>query len=438
MKTAQTTRETRDGNPGTAVDAVAGSPKVKRGRPVMAAVGCALILMTGFGAMSVYNAMAPLLQAGMSTTLSGYSFGPMIATIAAFVGSLIGARVIDRIGTRVCMLLGTLCIGVALVLSGLATEPWLWYVANLFNGFTLAFGAQAAAAGVIAEFYGDRAPSVFGVVVGVMAFLLAGEVALESALLAQFDYRTVLYIFAAVSVAIGLFANLVLIGPRGKAGVRGEEGGATQVDLEARSDENVEGVTLSEALRSPVLYLFFLAMFAAAFPYQGYSAYGAYYFTNGGLSASVSAALLSAYALFTALLSLGAGVASRKFGASATAVVVFVFFAIGIALTIWWGSNGIFPIVVAGVFFGAFSGLVQTLPALFTPQIFGMRDYTAINAVGISGMHCGSAVVFIVLATIMDTFGYDAGFWLLAVAGIVAMALFLVCKAASPLRKKDR
>lgn len=408
---------------------VKGDPKA-----IKAAIGCAIVLMVGFGSCSIINAAAPSITAGINATLLEYSVGPMLATLTAFIGSLVGAKVIDVITPRRCLLLGTFCVTAVMVIASAATAPWMWYAANILNGVVLAIGAQAAAAGVVAEYYGDRAPSVFGVVIGVMAFLVAGEVLVESMLLAVMDYRQVFLVFAALSLCLGLFANLVLIGrvPRGAKAAAG-------ADIETPEGAGSgPGVTLKEALKTPVLYLFFLAMFIAAFPYQGYSAYAAYYFTAGGLDASLSASLLSGFALFTAVFSLASGALARKFGASLVSVVVFVGFSCGIGLMLLWGANGGVPTLLISVVLCSLIGLVQALPALFIPQIFGMRDYTAINAVGMAGMHGGSTILFIVIAVVMEAFGYDAGFLMLAGCALASMVLFITGVVFGPMRRPEK
>lgn len=430
-------------------------PRAGNIRATAAAVGCALILMTGFGSMSVINAAAPLIMNGIGATLVSYSMGPMIATLAAFAGSLVAAKVIDLITPRACLVIGTVCVTAVLAIIGFANDLVAWYAANVLNGVVLSFGSQAACAGIVAEYYGQRSPSVFGVVVGAMAFLVAGEVLVESVFLAVFDYRTVFFVFSAFSFVVGMFANFVLIGFKPKAasvpssagasGDAGQRGGAIDFD----GSESVEagggfegpeehGLTLGQAMRSPVLYLFFAAMFVAAFPYQGYSAYGAYYFSYAGLDASSSAMLLSGFALFTAAFSLVAGFASRKLGASKVALAVFVGFAVGIALLVWWASLPVKGLLVwVSVAFCGLIGLVQTLPALFVPQLFGMRAYAAINAVGIGGMHAGSAVLFVVISVVMEAFGYNAGFVALAACGLASAALFLLAMGLSPIRHRS-
>lgn len=83
----------------------------------------------------------------------------------------------------------------------------------------------------------------------------------------------------------------------------------------------------------------------------------------------------------------------------------------------------------------ALIGPVQILPALFIPQLFGMKDYTAINAVGMGAFYLGGTAVFLIAAAIMQNVGFGMGFVVLAVSGVVACVLFLVAIAASPMRK---
>ena len=181
-------------------------------RPMMAAIGCAIILTVGLGSTSLLNAIAVLLVEGMNTDLVTYAFGPMLATIFAFLGSLVGTKLIDRITPKRCLLIGSVCTAIALTLFAMATGPVMWYIGNVINGIVLAIGAHASAAGVLSRFYGERTPTVFGVVVGVMSFIIAGLVFIESLLLQVFDYRTIIYGYAVIVLVLGVFSNVVLIG----------------------------------------------------------------------------------------------------------------------------------------------------------------------------------------------------------------------------------
>ena len=140
--------------------------------------------------------------------------------------------------------------------------------------------------------------------------------------------------------------------------------------------------------------------------------------------------------LFRSVVSLVSGKVSEKLGASISSIIVFAGFAAGIALLVMWLANAGDPMLYGGLVLCAFIGPVQILPALFIPQLFGMRDYTAINAVGMGAFYLGGAAVFLIAAAIMQNVGFAVGFIMLAVSGVVACILFLLAIAASPIRKK--
>ncbi len=422
-------------------------------RPMMAAVGCAIILTVGMGSTSLLNAIAVLLVEGMGIDLVTYAFGPMLATIFAFLGSLVGTKLIDKLTPKWCLLIGSICTTCALLLFAAATGPIMWYIGNVINGIVLAIGAHASAAGVLSRFYGERTPTVFGVVVGVMSFIIAGLVFIESMLLQVLDYRTIIFGYAALVLVLGIFSNLVLIGPLPKLAAPAPAPNAVQAE-DALSEANLTeaeaaaaasappeapaGITLKEALRTPALYLFFAAMVFASFPLNGFSAYSSNFLASGSLDPSFVVTLLSIFALLVAVVSLVSGKVSEKLGASVSSIIVFAGFAAGITLLVMWLANAGSPLLYGGLVLCAFIGPVQILPALFIPQLFGMRDYTAINAVGMGAFYLGGAAVFLIAAAIMQNVGFAVGFIVLAASGVVACILFLLAIAASPIRKRAR
>ena len=100
-----------------------------------------------------------------------------------------------------------------------------------------------------------------------------------------------------------------------------------------------------------------------------------------------------------------------------------------------WLSSLSDGMLYGGLVLCALIGPVQILPALFIPQLFGMKDYTAINAVGMGAFYLGGTAVFLIAAAIMQNIGFGMGFIVLAVSGVVACVLFLLAIAASPVRK---
>ena len=80
----------------------------------------------------------------------------------------------------------------------------------------------------------------------------------------------------------------------------------------------------------------------------------------------------------------------------------------------------------------------RILPALFIPQLFGMKDYTSINAFGMGGFYLGGAAVFVIVAAVMQNLGFNMGFIVLAGCGVAALVLFLLAIATSPIKRMKK
>ena len=139
------------------------------------------------------------------------SYVAMVATVSGFLFSLIGSKLINALGPKKSLLVGSLASAVFLCLIGSVDNLVALGLVSLAQGAVLGLGAHASCAGVIAGWYGDRMASVIGVVFGFSSFgstvfsLLAGQ------LLKVMSYHTILVSFGIGAAVIGVLANLLLI-----------------------------------------------------------------------------------------------------------------------------------------------------------------------------------------------------------------------------------
>ena len=72
--------------------------EVTKARATAAAVGCAIILTTGTGMTNVLNAMIPDIMVGLGNPpLTLFMLGPSVATIMAFLGSMVATQLIEKL-----------------------------------------------------------------------------------------------------------------------------------------------------------------------------------------------------------------------------------------------------------------------------------------------------------------------------------------------------
>lgn len=401
--------------------------RTSKAHAIAAAVGCALILTTGTGTTTVLNAMIPDLLEGTHATLPVFMIGPTLATIGAFLGSLVATKAIDKLTPKYSLLIGSVTVSLVLVIIAMATNVYLWIVANVLNGIVLSFGAHAAASGVVSRFFGKKTQSAYGFVAGGYYVMTALEVFLVAYFLSITDYRTTIWIFSGLSLLVGVFANLVLIGKVPKL--------PEETDDAPVEEKILVGITLKEALRTPSFYLLCAVIFLGAWALDGTSAFSTVFFTAHGVSPADAAAFLGVHTMFGAILMIAAGVITNRFGCRTTAFLVFACYGIGIGLLLTWAQTGALPLVYVGMAFTSTILMVSILSSLFIPDLFGLKDYVSINAAVMSAYFLGNATAMISLGGISEALGVDMAFVVIVALVVVATICMLASYALRPMKK---
>lgn len=186
---------------------------MRRERSVFAltsAIGCAIVIFLSIGVAGMFSLFIPEYMAEYGYSKMEMSYVAMVATVSGFLFSLIGSKLINALGPKKSLLVGSLASAVFLCLIGSVDNLVAW-PGEPGAGRCAGLGAQASCAGVIAGWYGDRMASVIGVVFGFSSFgstvfsLLAGQ------LLKVMSYHTILVSFGIGAAVIGVLANLLLI-----------------------------------------------------------------------------------------------------------------------------------------------------------------------------------------------------------------------------------
>lgn len=409
--------------------------EVTKARATAAAVGCAIILTTGTGMTNVLNAMIPDIMVGLGNPpLTLFMLGPSVATIMAFLGSMVATKLIEKLTPKWSLLIGTICVTLMLTVFAVADHVWMWIAANAVNGIVMSFGAHAAASGVTAKFWGSRTQSVYGIVSGVYSLMCAAEVFLGAWLLSIADYRTAMWFLVVSCLVLGVGANLLLIGKiPGKPlhfkedDVKVEETPVTQI-----------GVDLSTALKSPCFYFFAAVVFIGAWAMSAIGSFSTVFFTTYGVDSATAASWFGIHTLVGAILMLFAGFLTNKFGARTTGVIVFGLFIIGIVSLFVWSSAGGFPLVFAGMALTSTILVVAILPSLFIPDLFGMKHYTSINAACMAAYFLGHTVVMVALSGLTEMMGINNAFLFTAFLGAIAIACMILAYATRPMKKLEK
>lgn len=412
--------------------------EVSRFRKICVAIGLTLILSFTANSTVIISVMNPQLLEGMNTDLLTLSVAMILATAVAFLGSLVGAKLINKITPGWSMLVGV--VGISIVLAGIGFSNSIpgWYAANVVNGIVLAIGAFAAAAGVTAEFFGEKTRSAFGIIGGASTFVTSFVVMAEAQMLYIMDYHQIFQVLAVVSLVVGLFSVFVLIGrtPLQRARKAARLAGASidgldYDDGEIKDTSMLPGITVKEALKTASFIIFALAMLLTAFPANVINVYGTVFFTGNGLDENTATMFVGVLTMVMAFTMMAAGVVAEKWSGKVAVVLVFAGYVIGTVLMLAWAYTGFMPAVYVSLVLVSFIAPSALLPGILIPELFGMRDYTSLNAVGMGCFYLGVTIMMVSFSIVTETVGVNAAFILVGVVSVVALVMFLVSYATN-------
>lgn len=191
----------------------------------------------------------------------------------------------------------------------------------------------------------------------------------------------------------------------------------------------VSGMTKAEALKSPILYLFLLAVLAMTFA-NGAALQTPTYLMDIGYSSAIAAKAASAYAAVGIFGKLILGWITDKFGEKkgtiyicAIAIIAFICYIFAANKTVLYGLI---------VFYGLSTGMVSVMPTLLTSKIFGNKDYGPIYGIVVSINRLGGIIGSVLVAFLFDITGNYSIIWPSCVIMIViALMCVLACMKMS-------
>jgi len=196
-----------------------------------------------------------------------------------------------------------------------------------------------------------------------------------------------------------------------------------------QEDAQVTGMTAAEAKRSPILYVFLLAIFCMTFA-TGAALQLPVYLTDIGYGSAVAAKAVSGYMAVGIFGKLILGHVTDRFGEKAATVYVC-----GVGILAFVGfmfaknQAAFYMMIVA---YGLASGITSIMPTLLTSKIFGNRDYGPIYGMVVSVNRFGGVVGTLLVSLLYDiTKNYSIIWPVCAISMAFTLAASLGCMKLS-------
>ena len=364
---------------------------------------------------------------GWSRTLiaGAASLGGLMASVTSpVVGWLI-----DRYGVRVVLGVSVFVLGLSIVSLSWATVPIAFYLAFATGRIIFSSPIKIGSSIAVSQWFVKKRGRATG-----LLFLShsAGMVLfpLMAALIIQARGWQDAWIFLGLFVwVVALVPSSLLIIQRPEdVGLRPD--GAEDADVDTPSTitaQNEPVWTLTEAMRTPSLWLLALAGGFLFMVQAGTNVHIAAYFRDQDLSAAVAASALSLNAVFT-------GVGSIMWGRIIEKVPVrFVFAAVALVMAIasvmFITADTAVEALLYSCLFGLSIGGILVVPPVAFADYFGRRSLGAIRGVTEPFASLGQAFGVLLSGVVFDATGsYQIAFFTFASFGAATVVIMLLAK----------
>ena len=377
-----------------------------------ALMGCVAI-----GAMFSLAVFLQPMAAETGWSRAGISSAMTIGFLTMGVGGFFWGSISDRYGARICALIGSVLLGLALTLASRTTSLIQF---QLLFGFLIGLSVSTFFAPMIAltmrwfDTHRSLAVSVVSAGVGIAPMTISP---IARWLVSAYDWRTAMLIIGIGAWCLAIPAAFLVRQP--------PEAAAAPGGVAPRVAEEGAGLTPAKAFRSPQFIVLALTFFACCGAHSGPIFHTVSYAIGCGIAPMAAVTIYSLEGLSGLFGRLLLGVAADKIGVKP--VLVGGLFLQSVAIAAYLAANQLATFYVVATLFGAAYSGVMPLYAVLAREYFGPRILGTVFGAATMVSSLGMAAGPLAGGWVFDTFG--AYTWLYvgsaAVAlGATAVALF--------------
>ncbi|MDE2967656.1 MAG: MFS transporter [Chloroflexota bacterium] len=406
--------------------------RVYYGWYVLFGMAVAMIVAEGvtFGSLSAY--IEPLEnQFGWSRAEVSMGFSVMVGTVGLFA-PIIGL-LIDSVGPRRLMLIGAPLCAVSFVLLAFMSELWQWYAYIALNSIALGMVAYIPAQALAVRWFDRRralATSVIGASVWMGQLVMLPVVQL---LISRLGWEDA-FIYSGILVVAAYIVAFLLVRDRPQ---EAQETSQSAAISPTPIMETVSGLTLREAIRTPLFWAVVGGLMLFFFVIFGWLSQGVPYYRSVGYSETWAAQIVSLTAGGAVIWLLTAGTQLERFRRPERVACICVLFVAAALLVLYLTQGSVPGVAVAVVLYVIGFAATPPLEALILSRAFGLANFATI--MGTAFMFQTIAIFFspIIAGAIFDARGsYDLVLIIYACCAVGSSAVFLVAsRLPQPLRR---
>lgn len=360
---------------------------------------------------------------------SVYGIAPAFTTLLAGFFAPVAGYLLYKLDSRKMMMIGCVILGGGLALYSQSTSAAMVFASHALLGISLGFVGVLVNTVLISNWFTRRRGLALGIVLTGTSFGGAVIPQISTPLIERYGWRIAMLLVSLVIWLILLPAVIFLVKNRPADVGALADGDEIEPDASVQpADSNTHGMTLGEALRTPLFWIFsicaallFYAIFAVSqqlnLYLQGPSI---------GFSPSQAAGVQSLLFLLSIAGKFIYGFLADKFATSRVMLVSASTMFLSTLVFLYFDSNTVY---LFAILFGLNYGGTFVLLQLLVADYFGTKEYGKILGAVTVIETIGGAAGTIITGRIADANGGDfavAFLWLIAITGTsLALVVFL-------------
>ena len=373
---------------------------------------------------------------GWSRTEVSIGFSVTVGTIGLFAPFL--GRLIDGVGPRRLMLIGAPVCAVAFTLLAFMTQLWQWYLYLAVSSVALGMIAYIPAQALAVRWFDSRravALSIIGASVWMGQLVM---LPLVQFIISTFGWGDA-FLYSGFLVVGAYVIAFIFVRDRPS-----ESESDAPIDAPVAVAGSIplamSGLTLGQALRTPLFWALVLGLMLLYFVVFGWLSQGVPYYRSVGFSDTWSAQIVSLTAGGAVIWLLTAGNQLERFRRPERVAAVGALFVCASLLVLYFTGGTIPGVSVAVVCYIIGFAAAPPLEALMLSRAFGLRNFATI--MGTAFLFQTMAIVFspIIAGSIYDRNGnYDLALLLYAICVAVSCVVFLFAsRLPQPLARQSQ
>ncbi len=386
-------------------------------------------------AVEVSSVFVPALTEEYGWSKTVIASGTTIGGIGVMMAGPLVGRILDRYGSRIVVPIGAMLTGLGcFVLASVTIAPMFILVYAFVRLSGQAF-VQFPNQVTVAKWFSRRRGRASALLVGLGSIGLISAPVAVTAIIGRYGIGEAWVALGVLAIALGVVPTLVLGARRPEDIGLSPDGAEASTEVESRSVATTADAgdwTLSEAIRSPTLWLVAVSGALYSLSSTGVGFHQLAYYVEQGISAGTAAAVVSTFAIGLTIGGITWGVLADRVSIRGLITLQYAL-AMGLMLALLSADT---PTEAFSISFasGLLVGGALSMPTLLFANYFGRTNLGAISGVlqMTRGVSLGSGPV--VAALIYDfTGGYAHAFMTFAV--LCAMAFVLMLFARRPVRR---